>query len=105
MSFKGTPKPNRTNKPSTPTTAVRKKQDLKNFRNVDNNLANLIINEIVDNKIAVKFDDIAGQELAKQVLQEIVILPLCGLSCSQGSELLLEACCSSALQGTENNAG
>lgn len=48
VSFKGTPKPNRTNKPSTPTTAVRKKKDLKNFRNVDSNLANLIMNEIVD---------------------------------------------------------
>nr|KAF6430326.1 spastin [Molossus molossus] len=72
---KSTPKTNRTNKPSTPTTAARKKKDLKNFRNVDNNLANLIMNEIVDNGTAVKFDDIAGQELAKQALQEIVILP------------------------------
>ncbi|KAM4867600.1 spastin isoform 2-T2 [Thomomys bottae] len=72
---KGIPKTNKTNKPSTPTTAARKKKDLKNFRNVDSNLANLIMNDIVDNGTAVKFDDIAGQELAKQALQEIVILP------------------------------
>ncbi|XP_065536186.1 spastin isoform X4 [Lathamus discolor] len=69
------PKTSRTNKPSTPTTAPRKKKDLKIFRNVDSNLANLILNEIVDSGPAVKFDDIAGQELAKQALQEIVILP------------------------------
>ncbi|XP_042645394.1 spastin isoform X3 [Tyto alba] len=72
---KAVPKNSRTNKPSTPTTAPRKKKDLKIFRNVDSNLANLILNEIVDSGPAVKFDDIAGQELAKQALQEIVILP------------------------------
>uniref|UniRef100_A0A7M4F995 microtubule-severing ATPase n=1 Tax=Crocodylus porosus TaxID=8502 RepID=A0A7M4F995_CROPO len=72
---KVTPKNSRTNKPSTPTTAPRKKKDLKIFRNVDSNLANLILNEIVDSGPTVKFDDIAGQELAKQALQEIVILP------------------------------
>ncbi|XP_068253733.1 spastin isoform X4 [Nyctibius grandis] len=72
---KAAPKNSRTNKPSTPTTAPRKKKDLKMFRNVDSNLANLILNEIVDSGPAVKFDDIAGQELAKQALQEIVILP------------------------------
>ncbi|NXS78554.1 SPAST protein, partial [Erpornis zantholeuca] len=72
---KATPKNSRTNKPSTPTTAPRKKKDTKIFRNVDSNLANLILNEVVDSGPAVKFDDIAGQELAKQALQEIVILP------------------------------
>ncbi|XP_062428088.1 spastin isoform X4 [Rhea pennata] len=72
---KAAPKNSRTNKPSTPTTAARKKKDMKVFRNVDSNLANLILNEIVDSGPAVKFDDIAGQELAKQALQEIVILP------------------------------
>uniref|UniRef100_A0A8D0BTZ7 Spastin n=1 Tax=Salvator merianae TaxID=96440 RepID=A0A8D0BTZ7_SALMN len=72
---KAIPKNNRTNKPSTPTTAVRRKKDMKFFRNVDSNLANLILNEIVDSGLSAKFDDIAGQELAKQALQEIVILP------------------------------
>ncbi|XP_071285491.1 spastin isoform X5 [Agelaius tricolor] len=72
---KAAPKNSRANKPSTPTTAPRKKKDTKIFRNVDSNLANLILNEVVDSGPAVKFDDIAGQELAKQALQEIVILP------------------------------
>ncbi|EPY82420.1 hypothetical protein CB1_000655015, partial [Camelus ferus] len=83
-----TPKTNRTNKPSTPTTAARKKKDLKNFRNVDSNLANLIMNEIVDNGTAVKFDDIAGQELAKQALQEIVILPSLRPEVGEGEKLV-----------------
>ncbi|XP_077139267.1 spastin isoform X1 [Ranitomeya variabilis] len=65
-------KPN--NKPTTPTPGLRKK-DMKNLKNVDSNLANLILNEVVDSGPSVKFSDIAGQELAKQALQEIVILP------------------------------
>ncbi|XP_063161979.1 spastin isoform X5 [Candoia aspera] len=72
---KATPKNNRATRPSTPSTAVRKKKDMKIFKNVDSNLANLILNEVVDSGPSVKFDDIAGQELAKQALQEIVILP------------------------------
>uniref|UniRef100_A0A8C3AIU4 Fidgetin-like protein 1 n=1 Tax=Cyclopterus lumpus TaxID=8103 RepID=A0A8C3AIU4_CYCLU len=51
------------------------KRDMKNFKNVDSKLANLIMNEIVDSGASVSFEDIAGQNLAKQALQEIVILP------------------------------
>lgn len=51
------------------------KRDMKNFKNVDSKLANLILNEIVDRGASVSFEDIAGQDLAKQALQEIVILP------------------------------
>ncbi|XP_077438844.1 spastin [Vanacampus margaritifer] len=51
------------------------KRELKNFKNVDSKLANMILNEIVDTGASVTFDDIAGQDLAKQALQEIVILP------------------------------
>lgn len=52
------------------------KRDMKkNFKNVDSKLANMILNEIVDSGAAIYFEDIAGQDLAKQALQEIVILP------------------------------
>ncbi|XP_068423581.1 spastin [Clinocottus analis] len=51
------------------------KRDMKNFKNVDSKHANLIMNEIVDSGTSVSFEDIAGQKLAKQALQEIVILP------------------------------
>ncbi|KAF3705824.1 Spastin [Channa argus] len=50
-------------------------KDMKIFKNVDSKLANLILNEIVDSGASVSFEDIAGQHLAKQALQEIVILP------------------------------
>lgn len=46
-----------------------------NFKNVDKSLANKILDEIIDNGPCIKFDDIAGQEISKQALQEIVIFP------------------------------
>uniref|UniRef100_A0A3P9GXE0 Fidgetin-like protein 1 n=1 Tax=Oryzias latipes TaxID=8090 RepID=A0A3P9GXE0_ORYLA len=58
-----------------PTVKQQPKRDMKNFKNVDSKLANLIMNEIVDRGSSVCFDDIAGQARAKQALQEIVILP------------------------------
>uniref|UniRef100_A0A3P8YQ76 Fidgetin-like protein 1 n=1 Tax=Esox lucius TaxID=8010 RepID=A0A3P8YQ76_ESOLU len=58
-----------------PASSSALRRDMKNFKNVDSKLANLILNEIIDSGSSVSFDDIAGQELAKQALQEIVILP------------------------------
>ncbi|XP_061087025.1 spastin isoform X2 [Conger conger] len=74
---KGSAKPGarQNGKPTTPTGTPLKKRDMKNLKNVDSKLANLILNEIVDSGSAVRFDDVAGQDLAKQALQEIVILP------------------------------
>ncbi|KAL0983675.1 hypothetical protein UPYG_G00131160 [Umbra pygmaea] len=58
-----------------PAPASSQRRDMKNFKNVDSKLASLILNEIVYSGSSVSFEDIAGQELAKQALQEIVILP------------------------------
>ncbi|KAM9363384.1 spastin isoform 2-T2 [Symphorus nematophorus] len=58
-----------------PTSTPLKKKDAKNLKNVDGKLANLILSEIVDSGSPVSFEDVAGQDLAKQALQEIVILP------------------------------
>ncbi|KAJ8249444.1 hypothetical protein GJAV_G00234980 [Gymnothorax javanicus] len=60
--------------PRTPT-GIPLKKEMKNMKNVDSKLANLILNEIVDSGVTLCFEDVAGQELAKQALQEIVILP------------------------------
>ncbi|KAG2467356.1 SPAST protein, partial [Polypterus senegalus] len=76
------------NRPPTPTTAPRKKKDLKNFKNVDSRLAHLILNEIVDSGPSVHFDDVAGQDLAKQALQEIVILPALRPEVGEGEKLV-----------------
>ncbi|XP_040001250.1 spastin isoform X2 [Xiphias gladius] len=62
-------------KVSSPTSVPQKKKDTKNLKNVDGKLANLILNEIVDSGSSVSFEDVAGQDLAKLALQEIVILP------------------------------
>ncbi|XP_068558857.1 spastin-like isoform X2 [Cebidichthys violaceus] len=65
----------RSGKVSSPTLTLLKKEDAKNLKNVDGKLAGLILNEIVDSGSSVRFEEVAGQDLAKQALQEIVILP------------------------------
>lgn len=53
-------------------TANRKSPTL---RGVDPKLAQSILDEIVEGGQAVQWEDIVGQETAKQALQEMVILP------------------------------
>ncbi|XP_038140078.1 spastin isoform X1 [Cyprinodon tularosa] len=72
---KATPRMGRDQNGKPPAVKRPPKKDMKNFKNVDSKLANLILNEIVDRGASVSFEDIAGQDLAKQALQEIVILP------------------------------
>ncbi|KAE8741370.1 hypothetical protein FOCC_FOCC013069 [Frankliniella occidentalis] len=45
------------------------------LKGVETKLANLILDEIVEGSCPVQWDDIAGQKVAKQALQEMVILP------------------------------
>lgn len=45
------------------------------LRGVDPKLAQVILDEILEGGASVQWDDIAGQEVAKQALQEMVILP------------------------------
>ncbi|XP_063957422.1 spastin-like [Lytechinus pictus] len=62
-----------------PTRSVPPVKDIKHtisrLKNVDSKLANRILDEILDSGPKVTFNDIAGQQAAKQALQEIVILP------------------------------
>ncbi|XP_065811878.1 spastin [Labrus bergylta] len=62
-------------KVSEPTSTPQKKKEVKNLKNVDRKLVELVLNEVVDSGSSVRFKDVAGQDLAKQALQEIVILP------------------------------
>ncbi|XP_063849087.1 spastin-like isoform X1 [Scylla paramamosain] len=45
------------------------------LKGVDTRLAHSIMDEIIESSSPVSWDDIAGQEIAKKALQEIVILP------------------------------
>lgn len=45
------------------------------LRGVDPKLANAILDEIVEGGPLVQWEDIVGQDVAKQALQEMVILP------------------------------
>lgn len=58
-------------------TPSRRPPDIKNLKlkGIDKKLAETILNEVIDSGPPVAFSDIAGQETAKQALQEIVILP------------------------------
>ncbi|XP_071793385.1 spastin-like isoform X2 [Asterias amurensis] len=51
------------------------RQKISKLKNVDSKLAHRILDEIMESGAPVKFLDIAGQDLAKQALEEIVILP------------------------------
>ncbi|KAL9952617.1 hypothetical protein ACROYT_G039893 [Oculina patagonica] len=51
------------------------KKKISHLKNIDSKLANHILDEIVESGAPVHFDEIAGAENAKKLLQEIVILP------------------------------
>lgn len=51
------------------------KKKILHLKNIDSKLADHILDEIIESGPSVHFDDIAGAENAKKLLQEIVILP------------------------------
>ncbi|XP_055525289.1 spastin isoform X6 [Wyeomyia smithii] len=53
----------------------QQQQQQINVKGVEQKLVQIIMNEIVEGGAKVQWQDIAGQEVAKQALQEMVILP------------------------------
>ncbi|CAB3991063.1 spastin isoform X2 [Paramuricea clavata] len=51
------------------------KRKVSYLKNIDSKIASRILDEVVQNSPDVTFDDVAGMENAKRLLQEIVILP------------------------------
>ncbi|XP_028398656.1 spastin-like [Dendronephthya gigantea] len=51
------------------------KRKVSYLKNIDTKIANRILDEVVQNSPDVTFEDVAGMENAKRLLQEIVILP------------------------------
>ncbi|KAK9294679.1 hypothetical protein QLX08_010797 [Tetragonisca angustula] len=66
-------------RPGTPTTSNSNRgtptRKVPILKGVDPKLAQVILDEILEGGTAIHWEDIAGQETAKQALQEIVILP------------------------------
>ncbi|KAG8193678.1 hypothetical protein JTE90_024041 [Oedothorax gibbosus] len=56
-------------------TRLHKLTKILSLKGVDPKLAQVIMDEIVDGGPGVTFEDIAGQDVAKQALREMVILP------------------------------
>ncbi|CAH0550053.1 unnamed protein product [Brassicogethes aeneus] len=61
--------------PGTSSTKANIRGKSPTLRGVDSKLAQNILDEIVEGGAAVQWEDIVGQETAKQALQEMVILP------------------------------
>ncbi|XP_055322926.1 spastin isoform X2 [Sitodiplosis mosellana] len=61
--------------PTSNNAAVGLAPQIIQVKGVDNKLVQIIMDEIVEGGAKVRWNDIAGQEIAKQALQEMVILP------------------------------
>lgn len=68
----------RTNSPMKPSSSCNKLSSMSkvtNIRGVDKKFIQIILDELYDAPGSASFDSIAGQDIAKQTLKEMVILP------------------------------